>query len=105
MDAAVDRSTPIRLTLGRLEILPDAYRATFGGRDLPLSPSQLEVLAYLVRNRDRVVSRGELADAAGLVEGRSVDVALSTLRRMLGGRAVRNVRNRGWILEPGALEA
>ncbi len=105
MDAAVDRSAPTRLELGRLEILPEAYRASFGGREIPLSPSQLEILTYLVRNRDRVVSRGELADAAGLVEGRSVDVALSSLRRLLGRRAVRNVRNRGWILEPGALGA
>lgn len=88
------------LAIGRLEVLPDAYRATLDGRTLSLSPSQLELLVYLVRNRDRVVSRSELADAGGLEHGRSVDVALSGLRRELGDGWIRNVRNRGWILEP-----
>jgi DNA-binding response OmpR family regulator len=87
------------LQAGLLEIDPAAYRATLGGRELALSASQLELLAFLVRHRDRVVTRAELAGAAGLTSGRSVDVALSSLRRLLGGNIIRNVRNRGWILE------
>jgi two-component system, OmpR family, response regulator len=93
-----------RLEIGRLRVLPRAYRATLAGRVLDLSPAQLEMLACLVGNRDRVVSRSELARAAGLLEGRSVDVALWALRRELGEGVLRNVRNRGWILEPSALE-
>jgi DNA-binding response OmpR family regulator len=98
----VDPGGSARLALGPLEVLPDAYRATLAGRELSLSASQLELLVYLVRNRDRVVSRSELAGATGLEQGRSVDVALSTLRRVLGDGSIRNVRNRGWIIEPSA---
>jgi DNA-binding response OmpR family regulator len=92
------------LVVGSLEVEPDAYRATLGGRTLALSPSQVAVLRVLVANRDRVVSRSELAKAAGLEQAGSVDVVLSALRRLLGEAFVRNVRNRGWIVEPSALE-
>ena len=90
------------LVIGWLEVEPDAYRAVVGGRPVALSPSQLELLRFLVANRDRVVSRTELAKAAGLEQRASVDVVLSSLRRLLGDGFVRNVRNRGWILEPAA---
>jgi DNA-binding response OmpR family regulator len=91
--------TELRMSIGTLEIEPGAYRARLDGRILPLTPSQFELLAFLVGNRDRVVPREELAKAGRLEHERSVDVALSCMRRVLGGDFVRNVRNRGWILE------
>jgi DNA-binding response OmpR family regulator len=91
-----------RIELGALALDARAYRATFAGRPLRLSPSQFEVLAVLVRCADRVVSRTELATAGGLDHGRSVDVVLTMIRRELGQRSIRNVRNRGWIIEPRA---
>ena len=97
------RSSELSVAVGLLEIEPGAYRATLAGRALPLSPSQFELLAFLVDNRNRVVTRDELAHAGHLEHERSVDVALSSLRRVLGREFVRNVRNRGWILEPSAL--
>lgn len=99
-----DQSSSSRVKVGPLEAEPHAYRARLGGRVLQLSASQHELLAFLVLNRGRVVSRSELAKAGGLLEGRSVDVALSALRRALGNGVVRNVRSRGWILEPSAFE-
>jgi DNA-binding response OmpR family regulator len=93
-----------RIAVGGLEIERNAYRARLGGRALALTPSQFEVLAYLVRNRNRVVTRDELAAAGRLEHVHSVDVTLSSLRRELGP-FIRNVRNRGWILEPAALGA
>lgn len=92
-----------RLHAGALDIDLAAYRARLGRDPLPLSPSQLELLAFLVANRDRVVTREELASAAGLENERSVDVALTAVRRALGRDAIRNVRNRGWIFEPQRL--
>lgn len=89
--------------LGALEVDLHGYRATFGGRPLSLSRSQLELLAILLANRHRVISRVELSGALGLVQGRSVDVLLSGLRREVGRDFVRNVRNRGWIVEPEQL--
>lgn len=96
-------SMDVHVAVGLLEIEPGAYRASLDGRAIPLSPSQFELLAFLVDNRDRVVTREELAQAGHLEHERSVDVALSSLRRVLGCEFVRNVRNRGWILEPTAL--
>lgn len=91
--------TELRLARGTLEIEPGAYRARLDGQVLALTPSQFELLAFLAGHRDRVVTREELAQAAGLEHERSVDVALSSIRRMIGCDFIRNVRNRGWILE------
>lgn len=92
------------IVLGSLRVDVESYRAEFAGRALTLSRSQLELLAILVASRHRVVSRDELSEALRLARGRSVDVLLSGLRREIGRDFVRNIRNRGWIVEPGALE-
>ena len=89
--------------LGPLEVDLDGYRATLHSRPLDLSPSQLEMLAILVANRGRVTSREELCVAIGLRRGRSVDVMLCSLRKELGHNFIRNVRNRGWIVDPESL--
>ena len=91
------------LVAGALEVDPDGYRARLAGRSLAVSRSQVELLTILLANRHRVVSRVELSQALGLARPRSVDVLLSGLRREIGRPFVRNVRNRGWIVEPGAL--
>ncbi|HJR19464.1 MAG TPA: winged helix-turn-helix domain-containing protein [Actinomycetota bacterium] len=91
------------IEVGALRVDLEGYRAEFEGRPLPLSRSQLELLAILLSNRQRVTPRTELSQELGLARGRSVDVLLSGLRRAIGRDFVRNVRNRGWIIEPGAL--
>lgn len=95
---------PPALAVGGLLVDVASYRATFHGRPLRLRRAQVELLAALVRNRHRVVSRDELATLLGLRRGRSVDVLLSGLRDVLGEGFVRNVRSRGWIIEPSAFE-
>jgi DNA-binding response OmpR family regulator len=97
--------TASSVVLGQLRVDLDGYRAWFAGRALELSRSQLELLAVMVANRHRVVSRDELSEALGLARGRSVDVLLTGLRHEIGRDFVRNVRNRGWIVEPQALES
>jgi DNA-binding response OmpR family regulator len=103
MDTVADPSLPTKLVLGSLEVVPGAYRATLGGTELQLTPAQVDLLVTLVANTDRVVTRAELARSAR-IDQRSVDVVLTALRRVLGEGFVRNVRNRGWILEPDALQ-
>jgi len=97
--------TPDRLQLGLLELDTEGYRAYFDGKELALSASQMELLAILLSNQDRVVSRTELSKALGLARARSVDVILSSLRRELGRDFLRNVRNRGWIVIDEALRS
>ncbi|MEX2587789.1 MAG: winged helix-turn-helix domain-containing protein [Actinomycetota bacterium] len=91
------------LGLGTLQVDLESYRATFQDRPLALSPSQIEMLAILLTNHGRVTSREELSRAVGLRRGRSVDVMLCSLRKELGRDFVRNVRNRGWIVDPDVL--
>jgi DNA-binding response OmpR family regulator len=93
------------LVVGALEVDPEGYRASLAGRALALSRSQVELLVLLIGNLHRVVSRVELAQALGLERPRSVDVLLSGLRHEIGRPFVRNVRNRGWSVEPSALTA
>jgi DNA-binding response OmpR family regulator len=103
MDPAPDAASEGVLVLGGLEMDPAGHLAAFRGRTLQLSSSQFELLAILVVNHRRVVSRAELSERLGLERGRSVDVMLSMLRRELGCDFVRNVRKRGWIVIPEAL--
>lgn len=97
------RQPEVNLQVGTLQVDPSGYRAWLGDRVLALSRSQIDLLTILISNLHRVVSRLELSDALGLVRPRSVDVLLSGLRREIGRPFVRNVRNRGWIVEPAAL--
>lgn len=103
MEADLEQSTDRWFELGALEVDLESYRATLSDKPLALSPSQLEMLAILVANHGRVTSREELSKAVGLRRGRSVDVMLCTLRKELGHDFIRNVRNRGWIVDPSVL--
>jgi DNA-binding response OmpR family regulator len=116
MNVTVGEVTPTRvittgeqpaemLALGTLRIDRDRYQAVLRGRVLQLSRSQLDLLTLLVENRHHVLSRDDLSSALGFMRGRSVDVLLTSLRAVLGQEFVRNVRSRGWILEPGAFES
>jgi DNA-binding response OmpR family regulator len=93
------------VTVGRLALDRARYTATFDGHDLGLSAREIELLFALVARSDRVTSRSDLAEAVGRKDGRSVDVLLSALRRKLPESAIRNVRSRGWILDPRAFGA
>lgn len=91
------------IRVGQLEVDPGGYRATFKGRPLSLSASQLEVLCLLLANHSRVCSRRELSEALGLHGARTVDVILSEIRRSVGRQFLRNVHSMGWIVDPQKL--
>lgn len=67
-----------------------------------LSEREAAVLAVLEAAGGRVVSRAELARAAGLaaLSPRRVDGVLVRLRRVLPVGALVTVRGRGWALVP-----
>ena len=72
---------------GELEIRPSDHLALAGGRTLPLSVRELELLAALARREGRIVSREELYEtvweAPMRAEDRSVDVYVHKLRSKL----------------------
>jgi DNA-binding response OmpR family regulator len=67
----------------------DAVAVTVDGSPIRLTRREFELLRYLVRNRNRVVSRDKLLERVWgydrLVETRSVDVHVGRLRSKLGG--------------------
>lgn len=86
-----------KLTLGSLEVDPGSYSAFYAGRELSLSPTEIDILTALISNSSKVCSRKELAEAVGRQE-RTVDVLISGLRQKISPEFIRNVRGRGWIV-------
>ena len=78
-----------RVLCGKLVVDRDEYRATLGGRELDLTPRELELLYHLVNHPNRTFSRDQLLesvwgyDYAG--ETRTVDAHVKRLRQKLGG--------------------
>jgi DNA-binding response OmpR family regulator len=75
------------LRIDDLEIDPHARQVRRGGRRIPLSPREFDLLAYLARNRGRVVSRDQIWQHlyGGRRRGGSnvIDVYIRYLRRKL----------------------
>jgi DNA-binding response OmpR family regulator len=87
-------------------IVDRARRAvTRAGLDLRLTPTEFDILAYLLARPDRAVARGALADhalpASGDRNDRTVDSHVSRLRAKLGtlGERIRTVWGIGWTLD------
>lgn len=69
--------------------------------DEALGAREQAILCVLEAQRGRIVTRTELARAAGLpVASRRIDVHLVNVRRHVGSESLVNVRSRGWML-PG----
>jgi DNA-binding response OmpR family regulator len=95
------------LVLGDLELDPGSLRATLGGRELPLTGYEFQLLRVLAERAGQVLSRERLLE---LVRGsaeesfdRSVDVHVSRLRAKLGDdpkhpRWLKTVRGAGYQL-------
>lgn len=94
------------LRLGGLRFDP-ASRSVLGERRIVLTEREGELLAFLMRNPGRVLTRGEIFDRLWAPHGGStenvVDVYLGYLRRKLPplstcGLALRTLRGRGFVL-------
>ena len=91
------------LSVGLLQVSPATYTASFDGRQLDLSGTEIEILSVLLEHQGRVSSRGELAEILGRRES-TVDILITRLRQKVGRNFIRNVRVRGWIVDAERLE-
>jgi TolB-like protein/Tfp pilus assembly protein PilF len=83
------------------EIRAETREVLVDGKPTPLGARAFDVLAYLDTHRDRVVSKAELLEHVwgGLaVEEGNLTVQISTLRKLLGARAISTVPGVGYKL-------
>ncbi|HEY2926445.1 ATP-binding protein [Piscinibacter sp.] len=88
-----------RHRFGPYEIRPTERRLLKDGRALALGARAFDVLMALIERRDRLVTKAELLDAVWpdvVVEEANVQVQVSSLRKLLGSRAIATIPGRGY---------
>jgi DNA-binding response OmpR family regulator len=91
-------------TVGGLRLDGASRAAVADGRRVPLTASELAVLAVMMDNPGRVLSRRQLLTAAGreAAGDRAADVYIAQLRAKIGSHPrIRTVRGTGYALDPG----
>ena len=91
--------------MGRLTFDRDARRASVGGEQLELSPREWMLFDLLLTQRDKVVTKDQIAETWAVERSESnpgsIEVYIHRLRRKLetSGLAIRTVRGLGYLLE------
>ncbi len=107
VDAVLRRTRPggVVLSVGDLELTPDAGRVRRDDTEIELTETERRVLGYLAAHREQVVSKTQILTAVWGYDGfddNVVEVYVSSLRRKLeaGGRSrlLHTVRGRGYRL-------
>lgn len=97
-----------KVEVGEIQILPDQYEVTVRGEPIELTPKEFELLLYMAKRVNRILSREQLLnriwnfDYAG--ETRIVDVHISHLREKIEADTknplyIRTVRGFGYKFE------
>lgn len=96
------RATPL-IRHGALEVDPAAHRVALNGQPVELSPREFAILAELLENCGRVLSRERLESSlygwGGEVESNAVEVHIHHLRKKLGSELIRTIRGVGYMVE------
>ena len=94
-------TTPM-LSAGPLRIDTRRMMAYFDDRPVLLTPLEFRAIRYLVHNKSRVVSQGELMEHVYASEGEpdsnALEVLIGRLRRKLGGELITTRRGMGYVL-------
>ena len=92
------------LSLGPVQLDPDAHEVRVAGQLVKIGPSEFKLLIYLLKHPERVHSRAQLLSAVwrdeGSMEERTVDVHIKRLREVLSECSfmVQTVRGAGYKL-------
>lgn len=96
------------LTCGAIALDTGSRTCTAAGRTVKLTPREYDLLACLLRNPGRVLTRAQLLDKVWGIDfegdDRTVDVRIRSLRAALGpaGGQIKTVFKAGYRLEEGA---
>jgi DNA-binding response OmpR family regulator len=94
------------LTCGNIAVEVGRRRATIDGHPLPLKPMEFDLLAYLIRNRGRVLTRAQILQSVWRYgaheETRTVDVHIGRLRAKIEDTPAQptrilTIRGRGYV--------
>lgn len=97
-----------KLTIGEVEVFPENYEAFYKGTALELTPKEFELLVYLAKNKNRVLTREQLLSAVWnydfVGDTRIVDVHISHLREKIEENTrkpiyIKTIRGMGYKLE------
>src|ERR671910_811055 len=104
-DANDDKVTG--LTVGDLDLDDDSHQVWRGGREVQLSPTEFNLLRYLMVNAGRVLSKSQILDHVWSYDfdgdANIVESYISYLRRKLddgGEPLIHTVRGIGYVLRP-----
>ncbi|MFC7371359.1 winged helix-turn-helix domain-containing protein [Fictibacillus iocasae] len=107
-DSSVNNQTSEKLAVGEVEVFPENYEAYFQGSALELTPKEFELLVYLVRHKNRVMTREQLLSAVWnydfVGDTRIVDVHISHLREKIEENTrkpiyIKTIRGLGYKME------
>ena len=88
------------LRCGEVTLDPRSARVTVAGAAVKLTSHEFRVLAYLMHQRDRVVSQAELTEHIYAQDfdrdSNTVEVFIARLRRKLGAATIETVRGLGY---------
>jgi two-component system, OmpR family, response regulator len=93
--------TPI-LQVGDIRIDTRRMDVSIGGRPIDLSPLEFRALRYLVHNKGRVVSQGELGEhvysSEAEPDSNALEVLVGRLRRKIGATSIMTRRGYGYVV-------
>ena len=106
--ALLRRTAPddsVVLTMDELVLNEEKHKVTVSGETVDLTYKEYELLRYLMKNQNLVLSRESImikvwgTDYEG--ESRTLDMHIKTLRKKLkeSGTRIRTVRNVGYVIE------
>jgi two-component system OmpR family response regulator len=91
------------LRVGAIALDPRAAKVTLDGTPVKLTSHEFRVLAYLMHQRGRVVSQGELTEHIYAQDSErdsnTVEVFIARLRRKLGASLIETVRGLGYRIQ------
>ena len=96
------QTTPV-LEAADIRIDTRRLSVTAAGRTIDLTPLEFRALRYLMHNKGRVVSQGELGEHVYATEAdpdsNSLEVLVGRLRRKIGAAAITTRRGYGYVIE------
>jgi two-component system, OmpR family, phosphate regulon response regulator PhoB len=107
-----DSKITTKLTHGKLTVDLDAYKVSYLGRNIALTPNEFRVLTHFIENPDRLLTRRSIIEMLGKdtsskngepSDERIVNVWIRRLRRALNDHHIpdplRTVRSKGYVMD------